>query len=73
MKLDSGPMDLPVQALIGAIITSPDGVELGAVEDVRISIHSGDKVDFLLKLNCGGGIGILWSDREDYRIHFQGP
>ena len=71
MKLDPGPMDLPVQALIGAIITSPDGVELGAVEDVRISIHSGDKVDFLLRLD--GDVGILWSDREDYRIHFQGP
>jgi len=71
MKLDLGPMDLPVQALIGAIITSPDGVELGAVEDVRISIHSGDKVDFLLRLD--GDVGILWSDREDYRIHFQGP
>ena len=71
MKLDLGPMDLPVQALIGAIITSPDGVELGAVADVRISIHSGDKVDFLLRLD--GDVGILWSDREDYRIHFQGP
>lgn len=71
MKLDLGPMDLPVQALIGAIITSPDGVELGAVEDVRISIHSGDKVDFLLRLD--GDVGILWSDREDYRIHFQAP
>ena len=71
MKLDPGPMDLPVQALIGAIITSPDGVELGAVEDVRISIHSGDKVEFLLRLD--GGVGILWSDREDYRIKFQGP
>lgn len=71
MKLDLGPMDLPVQALIGAIITSPDGVELGAVEDVRISIHSGDKVDFLLRLD--GDVGILWGDREDYRIHFQGP
>ena len=71
MKLDLGPMDLPVQALIGAIITSPDGVELGAVEDVRISIHSGDKVDFLLRFD--GDFGLLWSDREDYRIHFQGP
>ena len=71
MKLDLGPMSLPVQALIGAIITSPDGVELGAVEDVRISIHSGDKVDFLLRLD--GDVGILWSDREDYRIHFQAP
>jgi sporulation protein YlmC with PRC-barrel domain len=71
MKLDPGPMDLPVQALIGAIITSPDGVELGAVEDVRISIHSGDKVEFLLRLD--GDVGILWSDREDYRIKFQGP
>lgn len=71
MKLDPGPMDLPVQALIGAIITSPDGVELGAVEDVRISIHSGDKVEFLLRLD--GDVGILWSDREDYRIKLQGP
>jgi len=71
MKLDPGPMDLPVQALIGAIITSPDGVELGAVEDVRISIHSGGKVEFLLRLD--GDVGILWSDREDYRIKFQGP
>ena len=71
MKLDPGPMDLPVQALIGAIITSPEGVELGAVEDVRISIHSGDKVEFLLRLD--GDVGILWSDREDYRIKFQSP
>ena len=71
MKLDFGLMDLPVQALIGAIITSPEGVELGAVEDVRISIHSGDKVEFLLRLN--GDVSILWSDREDYRIKFQGP
>ncbi len=71
MKLDPGPMDLPVQALIGAIITSPDGVELGAVEDIRISIHSGDKVEFLLRLD--GDVGILWSNREDYRIKFQGP
>ena len=71
MKLDPGPMDLPVEALIGAIITSPEGVELGAVEDVRISIHSRDKVEFLLRLD--GDVGILWSDREDYRIKFQGP
>ena len=71
MKLDPGPMDLPVQALIGAIITSPEGVELGAVEDVRISIHSRDKVESLLRLD--GDVGILWSDREDYRIKFQGP
>ena len=71
MKLDPGPMDLPVQALIGAIITSPEGVELGAVEDVRIIIHSEDKVEWLLKLD--GDVGILWSDREDYRIKFQGP
>ena len=71
MKLDPGPMDFPVEALIGAIITSPEGVELGAVEDVRISIHSEDKVDFLLRLD--GDVGILWSDRENYRIKFQGP
>ena len=71
MKLDLGPMDLPVQALIGSVITSPDGAELGVVKDVRISIHSVDKVDFLLRLD--GDFGILWSDREDHLIHFQGP
>lgn len=71
MKLDPGPMDLPVQALIGAIVTSTDGAELGAVADVRISIHSGDKVDFQLTLD--GDISVLWSDLEDYRIRFQSP
>ena len=71
MKLDPGSMNLPVQALIGAILTSPDGVELGAITDVRISIDNGDKISFLLNLDSN--VGIYWKDNEDYRIHFQGP
>jgi len=71
MKLAPGPFDLPVQALIGALIASPDGVEIGTVQDVRISVHSQDEVGFLLVLDTGDGI--LWRDLEDYVIHLQGP
>ena len=71
MKLAPGPFDLPVQALIGALITSPDGVEIGIVRDLRLSVHSQDVVGFQLVLDTGDGI--FWRDLEDYVIHLQGP
>ena len=71
MKLAPGPFDLPVQALIGALITSPDGAEIGIVRNLRLSVHSRDEVGFLLVLNTGAEI--LWRDPEDYVIHLQGP
>ena len=72
MMLHPGPMSLPVQALIGAIVSSPEGVELGAVVDVRVNIHSKDKkIDFCLYLKDGAAL--LLSNLDDYKIYFQGP
>ena len=72
MILHPGPMSLPVQALIGAIVHSPEGVELGAVVDVRVSIHSNyKKIDFCLELKDGDSL--LLSNLDDYKIYFQGP
>ena len=72
MILHPGPMSLPVQALIGALVFSPEGVELGAVVDVRVDIYGEDKkIDFCLYLK--NGAGLLLSNLDDHRIYFQGP
>ena len=67
MKLDPGPLDLPVQALVGAIISSDDGAEIGAVADIRVDITNHE---FILVLDNGSGL--RWSDLKDYVITFQG-
>ena len=72
MILHPGPMSLPVQALIGALVFSPEGVELGAVVDVRVDIYGEDKkIDFCLYLK--NGAGLLLSNLDDHKIYFQGP
>jgi sporulation protein YlmC with PRC-barrel domain len=72
MKLHPGPMSLPVQALIGAIVFCPEGVELGAVVDVRVDIYGEDrKIDFCLILKNGAGLSL--SNLDDHKIYFQGP
>ena len=68
MKLSEGPLDLPVEALVGAIISSDDGAEMGSVVDIRVDITNHE---FILVLNTGGGL--RWSDLKDYMITFQGP
>ena len=71
MKLSEGPLDLPIEALVGAIISSNslDGdAELGSVVDVRVDITNHE---FILVLNTGDGL--RWSDLKDYVITFQGP
>ena len=68
MKISEGPLDLPIEALVGAIITSDDGAEIGAVADVRVDITNHE---FILVLNTGDGL--RWSDLKDYVITFQGP
>ena len=67
MKLSEGPLDLPVEALVGAIISSDDGAEMGSVVDIRVDITNHE---FILVLNTGDGL--LWSDLKDYMITFQG-
>ena len=67
MKISEGPLDLPIEALVGAIITSDDGAEIGAVADIRVDITNHE---FILVL--GNGSGLRWSDLKDYVITFQG-
>ena len=68
MKLSEGPLDLPIKALVGAIITSDDGAEIGSVIDIRVDITNHE---FILVLD--NGAGLRWSDLKDYMITFQGP
>ena len=67
MKISEGPLDLPIEALVGAIITSDDGTEIGAVADIRVDITNHE---FILVLDTGDGL--RWSDLKDYVITFQG-
>ena len=68
MKLSEGPLDLPIEALVGAIISRDDGAEIGAVADIRVDITNHD---FVLVLDNGSGL--RWSDLKDYMITFQSP
>ena len=71
MKISEGPLDLPIEALVGAIISSNSldgGAEMGSVVDVRVDITNHE---FILVLDTGDGL--RWSDLKDYVITFQGP
>ena len=68
MKLSEDPLKLPVEALVGAIISHDSGTEIGVVADIRVDITNHE---FILVLN--NGAGLRWSDLEDYVITFQGP
>lgn len=67
MKISEGPLDLPIEALVGAIISSDGGAEMGSVVDVRVNITNHE---FILVLDTGNGL--RWSDLKDYEITFQG-
>lgn len=67
MKISKGPLNLPIEALVGAIIFSDDGAEIGAVADIRVDITNHE---FILELDTGNGL--RWSDLKDYEITFQG-
>jgi sporulation protein YlmC with PRC-barrel domain len=67
MKISEGPLDLPIEALVGAIIERDDGAEMGSVVDIRVDITNHE---FILVLKTGDGL--RWSDLKDYVITFQG-
>ena len=67
MKISEAPLDLPIEALVGAIIERDDGAEIGAVADIRVDITNHE---FILVLDTGDGL--RWSDLKDYVITFQG-
>ena len=68
MKLSEDPLKLPVEALVGAIISSDEGAEMGTVVSVCVDITNHE---FILRLDNGSGL--RWSDLKDYVITFQGP
>ena len=68
MKISEGPLSLPIEALVGAVISRDDGTEIGVVADIRVDITNHE---FILVLDNGNGLP--WSDLKDYVITFQGP
>lgn len=64
--------DLPVSALIGAVVTSADGVELGTVVDVRFMLFP-HKVTLWLRQDGNGINGMDWDDFADAEFSLQSP
>lgn len=64
--------DLPVSALIGAVVTTADGCELGVVVDVRFGLAS-HRVTLWIKQDGNGVNGIDWGDLEGATLSLQSP
>ena len=64
--------DLPVSALIGAVVTTADGAELGVVVDVRFGLAS-HRVTLWGKQDGNGVNGIDWSDLKGVTLSLQSP
>jgi sporulation protein YlmC with PRC-barrel domain len=64
--------DLPVSALIGAVVTTADGCELGVVVDVRLML-SPHKVIIWIRQDGNGVNGIDWGDLEGATLSLQSP
>ena len=64
--------DLPVSALIGAVVTTADGCELGVVVDVRFGIAD-HKVTLWIRQDGNGINGIDWDHLSDATLSLQSP
>jgi len=64
--------DLPVSALIGAVVTTADGCELGVVVDVRLML-SPHKVIIWTRQDGNGVTGHDWADLEGATLSLQSP
>ena len=64
--------DLPVSALIGAVVTTADGCELGVVVDVRFCIAD-HKVTLWIQQDGNGINGIDWEYLADATLSLQSP
>lgn len=64
--------DLPVSALIGAVVTTADGCELGVVVDVRFGIAD-HKVILWIQQDGNGINGICWDHLADVTLSLQSP
>ena len=64
--------DLPVSALIGAVVTTADGCELGVIVDVRFKLASHEVIAWIRQE--GNGVnGIDWASLADAMISLQSP
>ena len=64
--------DLPVSALIGAVVTTSDGCELGVIVDVRFELASHQVITWIRQE--GNGVnGIDWADLADATLSLQSP
>ena len=64
--------DLPVSALIGAVVTTSDGCELGVIVDVRFELDSHQVITWIRQE--GNGVnGIAWTDLADATLSLQSP
>ena len=64
--------DLPVSALIGAVVTTADGCELGVVVDVRFEFAS-HKVILWIRQDGNGINGIDLDHLADATLSLQSP
>ena len=64
--------DLPVSALIGAVVTTADGCELGVVVDVRLNLAP-HKVTVWIRQDGNGVTGLDWADLEGATLSLQSP
>jgi len=64
--------DLPVSALIGAVVTTADGCELGVVVDVRFGIAD-HQVILWIRQDGNGINGIDWDHLADATLSLQSP
>ena len=64
--------DLPVSALIGAVVTTADGCELGEVVDVRFLLVS-HRIILWIKQDENGVNGIDWGLLKGATLSLQSP
>jgi len=64
--------DLSVSALIGAVVTTADGCELGVVVDVRFGIAD-HKVILWIRQDGNGINGIDWDHLSGATLSLQSP
>ena len=64
--------DLPTSALIGAVVTTADGCELGVVVDIRFGIAD-HNVTLWIRQDGNGINGIDWDRLADATLSLQSP
>ena len=65
----SGPIDVPIEALIGALLTDREGGEMGCIIDVRFDLTN--HIVVVCVDGPEGEVGLQWPSLRDYSIYLQ--